>query len=127
MLRATTLVAYFRALPEPQISITNELIRLVEEAAPGLEFSIKSAQPVFSYCGPCIFIKAFPRHVNLGFFRGSELDDPAALLIGDGAQMRHVRYSEVDEIDGAALSALVVQAVDLNKRLGNPTEGPPKR
>src|SRR5262245_30673921 len=38
-------------------------------------------------------VAAYPEHVNLGFNRGTELVDPAGLLMGSGARIRHLRVS----------------------------------
>lgn len=34
-------------------------------------------------------ITVYPRHVNLNFLRGSELEDPDGLLVGTGSKIRH--------------------------------------
>jgi hypothetical protein len=49
-------------------------------------------------------------HVNVGFFRGSELPDPAGLLEGSGKRMRHVKLKPGEEIDEMALEALIEAA-----------------
>ena len=37
------------------------------------------------------YVSAFTAHVNVGFFLGAELPDPAGLLEGTGIFMRHVK------------------------------------
>jgi hypothetical protein len=49
-------------------------------------------------------------HVNVGFYRGSELPDPAGLLEGSGKRMRHVKLKPGEEIDEMALEALIEAA-----------------
>ncbi|MEI9965905.1 MAG: DUF1801 domain-containing protein [Caulobacteraceae bacterium] len=39
------------------------------------------------------YVDAFRAHVNVGFFHGAALDDPAGLLEGTGKRMRHVKPS----------------------------------
>ena len=57
-------------------------------------------------------------HVNVGFYRGAELPDPAGLLQGTGKRMRHVRLPAGEEIDEAALEALIAAAyADMKARL----------
>ena len=51
-------------------------------------------------------------HVNLGFYRGAELPDPASLLQGSGKRMRHVKLKPGEETDEDALEALIVAAYD---------------
>src|ERR1700733_3759948 len=36
------------------------------------------------------YVNTFSAHVNVGFFHGATLDDPAGLLEGSGKRMRHV-------------------------------------
>ncbi len=42
---------------------------------------------------PFGYVNAFKAHVNVGFFHGAELPDPAGLLEGSGKRMRHVKTS----------------------------------
>ena len=50
------------------------------------------------------YVNAFTAHVNVGFFRGAELDDPSGLLEGTGELMRHVKIRPGHHIDDAALA-----------------------
>jgi len=49
-------------------------------------------------------------HVNVGFFRGASLNDPARLLEGTGKRMRHVKIRPPDPVDEAALTRLIAAA-----------------
>ena len=53
------------------------------------------------------YANAFAAHVNVGFFRGAELADPAGLLEGTGKYMRHVKLRPDRDIDAKALKALI--------------------
>ena len=53
------------------------------------------------------YVAAFTSHVNVGFFHGAELPDPQGLLEGAGKFMRHVKLRPGEEVDAAALSALI--------------------
>ena len=53
------------------------------------------------------YVNAFTAHVNVGFFRGAKLSDPARLLEGTGKFMRHVKLRPGCDIDAAALAKLV--------------------
>ena len=64
------------------------------------------------------YVDAFTAHVNVGFFRGAQLADPAGLLQGTGKFMRHVKLRPDDEIDEAALLQLIETAyVDMQRRV----------
>jgi hypothetical protein len=97
-----------------------ELRRVVDDAAPDARATIKWAQPVWESNGPFAYVKAFGRSVNIGFWRGVQLDDPAAILEGDGDRMKHVTLREGDEVQADELAAFVRQAVELNRELGSP-------
>ena len=56
------------------------------------------------------YVNAFKAHVNVGFYFGAELADPAGLLQGAGKRMRHVKVRWGQEIDAAALGALITAA-----------------
>ncbi len=53
------------------------------------------------------YVNAFTAHVNVGFFRGAELADPAQLLEGTGKYMRHVKLRPESDVDATALIKLV--------------------
>ena len=64
------------------------------------------------------YVNAFTAHVNVGFFRGAELDDPGRLLEGTGKFMRHVKLRPYAAIDDAALETLIDEAYrDMKRRL----------
>ena len=56
-------------------------------------------------------VAAYPGHVNLGFNRGAELPDPAGLLAGSGARIRHVRLAVARDLQAPALEELLRAAV----------------
>lgn len=64
------------------------------------------------------YVDVFKQHVNVGFFRGADLPDPAQLLEGDGVRMRHVKVKANERIDTAALTALIEAAFrDMKERV----------
>ena len=64
------------------------------------------------------YVNAFTAHVNVGFFRGAELEDPRGLLQGTGRFMRHVKLGPQYELDAAALMKLIDTAyTDMKGRL----------
>jgi hypothetical protein len=67
---------------------------------------------------PFAYVGVFKAHANVGFFLGSQLRDPKRLLQGTGKRMRHVKVKPDEELDSAALSALIDAAyVDVKSRL----------
>jgi len=64
------------------------------------------------------YVNAFKAHVNVGFFRGGELADPASLLDGTGRFMRHVKLRPGSNVDTAALKQLIDSAyMDMKARV----------
>ncbi len=69
------------------------------------------------------YVNAFKAHVNVGFFRGAELADPAGLLEGTGKYMRHVKLRPdklrpEGDIDATDLIELIESAYsDMKRRL----------
>ena len=67
------------------------------------------------------YVNAFSAHVNVGFFHGAALDDPARLLEGAGKRMRHVKLRWGAPVNVEALNALIAAAYrDMQTRLKDP-------
>lgn len=56
---------------------------------------------------PFGYVNVFTSHVNVGFFHGTALPDPARLLQGIGKFMRHVKLRPGTATNVAALSSLI--------------------
>ncbi len=66
------------------------------------------------------YVDAFSAHVNVGFFHGASLDDPAGLLQGAGKRMRHVKLRWAEPVNATALNELIAAAYrDIRLRLGS--------
>jgi hypothetical protein len=64
------------------------------------------------------YVNAFTAHVNVGFFFGALLPDPARLLEGTGKRGRHVKLWPGQHVDATALARLVDAAyADIRARL----------
>jgi hypothetical protein len=59
---------------------------------------------------PFGYVNVFTSHVNVGFFRGAALPDPARLLQGAGKRMRHVKLRPGKATDTASLRRLIETA-----------------
>lgn len=67
---------------------------------------------------PFAYVSVFTDHVNVGFFHGTALPDPAGLLQGTGKYMRHVKVKPGLALDGSSLEALIASAYrDIGARL----------
>jgi len=69
---------------------------------------------------PFAYVNVFTSHVNVGFFQGAALPDPARLLQGTGKFMRHVKLTPGAATNTAALSQLIHAAYsDIKFRVEN--------
>lgn len=67
---------------------------------------------------PFAYVNAFKDHVNVGFFHGAALDDPAGILEGNGKRMRHVKVRPDFQPGPDALTDLIDAAyLDIKARL----------
>ena len=56
------------------------------------------------------YIAPFKKHVNLGFFYGSDLEDPKDLLEGSGKELRHIKLRSLEDVRQPAVKKLVKDA-----------------
>jgi hypothetical protein len=69
---------------------------------------------------PFGYVNVFGSHVNVGFFQGAALRDPAHLLQGAGRFMRHVKLRPEAATDKAALNRLIEAAyADIKAQIEN--------
>ncbi len=69
---------------------------------------------------PFGYVNVFTSHVNVGFFQGAALRDPARLLQGNGRFMRHVKLRPGTPTNAAALGGLIDTAyADIKERVEN--------
>ena len=59
---------------------------------------------------PFAYVNVFTSHVNVGFFHGATLPDPARILEGTGKFMRHVKLRSGTPTNATALSRLIEEA-----------------
>lgn len=59
---------------------------------------------------PFGYVGVYTSHVNVGFFHGAALRDPARLLQGTGRFMRHVKLRPGVTTNSAALNRLIEEA-----------------
>ncbi|MEJ1964937.1 MAG: DUF1801 domain-containing protein [Gammaproteobacteria bacterium] len=70
---------------------------------------------------PFAYVNVFKAHVNVGFYLGAELKDPAHLLEGTGKRMRHVKIQPEAPLDAKALGALILESyANVKARLSAP-------
>lgn len=69
---------------------------------------------------PFGYVNVFTAHVNVGFYQGVDLPDPAGLLQGAGKFMRHVKLRVGGNVDEKALGRLIEAAyADIKSKVEN--------
>ena len=69
---------------------------------------------------PFAYVNVFTSHVNVGFFHGATLPDPARLLQGSGKFMRHVKLRAGMPTNAVALRKLIEATYsDIKSRIEN--------
>ena len=107
---------YVAARTAPVRATLEALRLLVKSTLPELTEGMKWGAPV--YRGPdgqpLIYLYGGKGHVNLGFLRGAELDDPDKLLEGSGKPSRTIRVQSSQEIPKKEIRKLLRQSARLH-------------
>jgi hypothetical protein len=105
--------AWFDGKPAALAAIAREWFARMRACGPDVRELLHDHHPT-ACVGDAAFgyVNVFTAHVNVGFFRGAELPDPAGLLQGTGRFMRHVKLRPGEPVDDAALAALLRAAHD---------------
>lgn len=105
-------------------------LRSAVRAGARLEETIKWGNLVYFAGGPVIVIRAEPKRVLFGFWRGQRLRKiEPRLKPGGRYEMATLSLDESSSIAPAVVRKLVRKAVSLNRTLGDPTRaaGPARR
>ena len=117
--RDPAIEVWMREQPDELAAIAQRWFEVMRNCGADVRELIHDDQPT-ACVGDAAFayVDAFTAHVNVGFFRGAEMDDPMGLLEGTGKFMRHVKLRPGRDVDAAALKKLVETAyADMRKRL----------
>ncbi|WP_431907492.1 DUF1801 domain-containing protein [Amycolatopsis thermoflava] len=112
-----TVTEYVEKLPATQREIAERLLGLIETALPGTG-AVWHGHPVWSL-GPApgkqavCLVKAYPKHVTFGFWRGQEITDPSGRLQPGARGMASVKLREPAEIDDELFANWLGQAAGL--------------
>lgn len=104
--------------------LAQQWFEVLRSCGDDVEETLHDYQPTVCVQGAAFaYIDVFKAHMNIGFFQGAELHDPAKLLTGTGKYMRHVKLKPGQAVDAAALTQLIHSAyADLKQRLPSTTE-----
>lgn len=85
-------------------SDTTEVVRLGDNAA---TFGIGPKKMSEGYC----YIMPLKSRVNLGFYHGVNLQDPASLLEGTGKKLRHVKINSLADANRVEVRQLIAESI----------------
>ena len=113
--------AWFKAKPGELGAIAREWFTVMRRCGDEVRELLHDGCPVACLGDvPFGYVNVFTSHVNVGFFQGAMLPDPAHLLQGAGKFMRHVKLRPGTPIDAASLSHLIKEAYsDIKARVEN--------
>jgi len=105
------IAAWFAARPDPLGGLARVWFGRMRRCGDDVRELLHDGCPVVCVDdAPFGYVNAFSAHVNVGFFQGATLPDPAGLLQGRGRFMRHVKLRPGERFAAAALDALIVAA-----------------
>ncbi len=108
---------------KPLQSILNRLREIILEIHPDACEVVRLGERAATYgLGPkkmsegYAYLLPHKAWINLGFFRGTDLDDPDKMLEGTGAKMRHVKIRSIGEADQPSIRSLIKSALEERTR-----------
>lgn len=119
VIRDPEIEAWLHSRPEQLASIARHWFDFMRHCGGDVRELLHDGHPT-ACIGDAAFayVNAFTSHVNVGFFRGAELADPARVLEGTGRFMRHVKLRPGEPVNSTALQALIEAAyADMQSRL----------
>jgi hypothetical protein len=109
--RHAEVAAWFETPPGALRSLAKGWFDVMRACGPDVGEVLHDGHPTACVKGIAFgYVNAFKDHVNVGFFVGTSLPDPAGLLEGTGRFMRHTKVRPGAAIDEAALRELIAEA-----------------
>jgi len=107
-----------RRLTPEMATLTRAVLAKLRKLLPGAVEMVydKSNSLVIGFCptdkasGVINSIAVYRKWINLYFFEGATLPDPAGLLQGSGTMVRSIRITDARELDRPAIRALIAEA-----------------
>lgn len=106
-----TIDDYICSRTDAVVPTLGELRDFVHDTLPGATEGMQYGAPVFinAYGVPVIYLFGSKAHVNFGFLKGAELNDPDGVLKGSGKPSKHVRVLPDKTFDRALLADFIKQ------------------
>jgi uncharacterized protein YdeI (YjbR/CyaY-like superfamily) len=110
--------AYIAKAPEYAQPILNHLRKLVHEACPNIEETLKWGMPFMDCKGPVCNMAAFKAHCSFGFWKAALMKDSGELIKKQNNAMGHFdKITSLKDLPtDKKIIALIKEAVELNER-----------
>ena len=110
---------WFDARPPELAAIAREWFAEMRNCGPDVTELLHDGHPTACVADAAFgYVNVFTSHVNIGFFHGASLRDPASILQGTGRFMRHVKARPESLPETASLKAMVQAAyLDIKQKL----------
>lgn len=102
---------YIDGSAEHHQEIMTELRKLIHAIAPNTKEQFKWSRPVFGMEKDFCYLKATKKHVTLGFFEFDKITTNKDLIEGSGQSMRHVKLSNVTEIEALQIKKMIEEVL----------------
>jgi ferredoxin len=110
------ILSYLNTLQSPQREIVTAIRTLILQVDEDIEEAIRWGTLTFTRFGKVCSIKLTETHVVLKFFDDITLTHPWPTLKKVGAKVRSVRLQRLDDLKPEALTALISQAIEINRK-----------
>lgn len=108
-------VGWLTELSAERRAAVDNLRQVIREAAPSVHEIVYHGALGYgtstSGFDRILYVSLSSKHLTLGFFFGTALDDPDHLLQGTGKRMRHIKIRRPDDTRNPAVQQLVRQAL----------------
>ncbi|MBI3405102.1 MAG: DUF1801 domain-containing protein [Acidobacteria bacterium] len=58
-----------------------------------------------------VYIGVYTKHINLGFYQGARMEDPAGILLGAGKQLRHIQIKSVADLGNPLIRDYLLRTI----------------
>jgi len=117
------LAAYDRTIADLALALREIILDEVPSASESV-YQVYTVAIWFGFSGRMkdmfCYITTHARHINLGFPRGATLPDPNRVLKGEGKAMRHIKFSNMSDLERPWVRRYIQAAIE---QVGAAAEG----
>lgn len=104
-------IIYIENSAENHKDILTELRKLIFSIVPNVNEQFKWGRPVYAINNDFCYLKTTKKHVTIGFFEFDKIKTNNDLIEGTGKSMRHIKLSNVKEIEDFQLRKIIEEAL----------------